>query len=406
MRNYQETLNYLFEQLPIFQRVGKKAYKKDLGNIQALCKLLQDPHTSFKSIHIAGTNGKGSTAHMLASVLQEAGYKTGLYTSPHLKDFRERIRINGQMISEEKVVHFVDQYQSHFEAILPSFFEWTVALAFHQFAEEKVDIAVIETGLGGRLDSTNILSPELCVITNVSFDHMDVLGDTLDKIAFEKAGIIKSNTEVIIGNHSNQKAVFKAKADKEKAPILFAQDLTYQPLLSTDLQGEYQHENINTVFWTWWTLRQKGWKISYPSLLKGLASVVKNTGLRGRWEILNDRPLIVADIAHNEDGLKHSLQQMEASSKNDLHLVLGFVNDKNVKDIFQLFPTNAHYYLTQAKIPRALDLEELKSLAVERGLRFESYPDVKDALLAAKTKAKTNDMIYIGGSTFVVAEAI
>ncbi|MBD98366.1 MAG: tetrahydrofolate synthase [Verrucomicrobia bacterium] len=406
MRNYQETLDYLFKQLPIFQREGKRAYKKDLGNIRALCSILNEPQNSIKSIHIAGTNGKGSTAHMLASVFQEAGYKTGLYTSPHLKDFRERIRINGKMIEENEVVGFVERYQEKFNTIRPSFFEWTVALAFDHFGTQKVDIAIIETGLGGRLDSTNILSPELSVITNVSFDHIDVLGGTLDKIAFEKAGIIKSETPVIIGNDSGQAEIFIQKAAQEKAPIHFSQ---HQPIvegLSTDLKGAYQKENLQTVYWAWRQLRSMGWRISYPQLLKGLKSVVINTALRGRWEILSTAPYTVADIAHNENGLKGSVRQINSIPKKTLHLVIGFVNDKNFEELFYLFPKDAHYYLTQANIPRALPLKELTELAKKRGVTFTSYESVKKAYEEAQSTANKEDMIYIGGSTFVVAEAL
>ena len=406
MRTYQETLDYLFEQLPIFQREGKKAYKKDLGNIRALCSMLNDPQNTFESIHIAGTNGKGSTAHMLASVFHEAGYKTGLYTSPHLKDFRERIRINGEMIEEERVIKFVEFHQEKFNAIQPSFFEWTVALAFDHFNQEKVDIAVVETGLGGRLDSTNILSPELTVITNVSFDHMDVLGDSLNKIALEKAGIIKGETPVIIGNDSGQANIFKEKAAQKKAPINFAQKKPIAEGLTTDLKGEYQKENLQTVYWAWWELRKLGWKISYPQLLKGLVSVVKNTALRGRWEVLSSAPFTVADIAHNESGIKGIVEQIKQFNKKKLHLVIGFVNDKNVEELFQLFPKEAHYYLTQASIPRALPLKELTKLAKKREVNFTAYSSVKEAYKAAQSTAQKEDMIYIGGSTFVVAEAL
>ena len=289
--NYKETLEYLFRQLPMYQRQGKSAYKKDLTNTLTLCEFLDNPHQKFKSIHIAGTNGKGSSAHMLASIFQEAGYKTGLYTSPHLKDFRERIRINRQMISKESVVDFVADYDKQFSLVKPSFFEWTVALAFYHFAKEKVDIAIIETGLGGRLDSTNIITPELCLITNIGFDHMDMLGNTLTAIAGEKAGIIKKNVPLVVSNHSGEREVFKQKANQMKVPITFANEVQDVGNFKSDLQGNYQEENIRGVYLSCLKAASQGWKISQENIKKGLLNVKKNTGLRGRWDVLQEKPL-------------------------------------------------------------------------------------------------------------------
>jgi len=406
LKSYQETLDYLFKQLPIYQRQGAKAFKKDLGNIKALSKLLDRPEQKFKSIHIAGTNGKGSTAHMLASIFQSAGYKTGLYTSPHLKDFRERIRINGQMIPEKEVIHFVADYQTEFEAIQPSFFEWTVALAFHYFRNNEVDIAIIETGLGGRLDSTNILQPILSIITNVSLDHMDILGDTLDKIAFEKAGIIKKGIPIIIGKSSGEREIFESKAMDVSAPIEFCEDFKDYPKLQTDLLGNYQDSNLRTVYLSWLKLQELGWRVNQIDFTKGLNQVVQNTGLRGRWEILSDRPKVIADIAHNEEGLINILKQIKAESKEQLHFVLGFVNDKNVFDLLKMFPKEASYYLTQANIPRALNLLELEKMAVQLNFNYQIYSSVNQAKNAAIKAAKAEDLVYIGGSTFIVAEAL
>lgn len=404
--NYDQTLDYLFKQLPMYQREGKQAFKKDLSNTLALCSILNHPEQQFKSIHIAGTNGKGSTAHMLSSILQEAGYKTGLYTSPHLKDFRERIRINGQMIAQEEVIKFVHEFQDEFEAIKPSFFEWTVALAFFIFAKEKVDIAVIETGLGGRLDSTNVIHPELSIITNIGFDHVDLLGDTLEKIAFEKAGIIKKDTPVIVVNHSGQKEVFKAKAAQENAPITFVNEIDQTISLSSDLKGNYQTENIKGVYSAYLKLNEMGWNISLDQLQKGLQRVISNTQLRGRWEILQQNPTIIAETAHNKEGLILALQQLKTLPAKQLHFVIGFVKDKKIEDILELFPKDACYYFCEAQIPRALNHIALLEQASQLGLSGNSFASVKEALSAAKHRAETTDIIYIGGSNFVVAEAL
>lgn len=401
--NYQETLDWLFSQLPIYQRSGAAAYKADIGNIVEACEKLQNPHQQFKSIHIAGTNGKGSTAHMISSILQEAGYKTGLYTSPHLKDFRERIRINGAMIPKEEVSHFVSKNKKWFTAIGMSFFEMTVALAFKHFAKEKVDIAIIETGLGGRLDSTNILSPVLSVITNIGLDHTALLGDTIEAIAREKAGIIKTNTPLVIGRKQTETtAVFKTKAKALSAPLRYAK----QTLYSSDLKGKYQKENINTAVSSIQELQTLGWNITDQHIKDGLLNVVKNTGLNGRWQILNNCPLTICDTGHNEDGIRNILQQLKATPYESLHFVFGAVNDKNIEHILALLPKTANYYFCQANIPRALEKEELLQLAQKHDLKGLTYPSVNDAFEAAKLKAKENDLLFIGGSTFVVAEVL
>lgn len=431
--NYRQTLDYLYSQLPMFHRVGSAAYKADLDNTLAICKLLNNPERKFKSIHIAGTNGKGSTSHMIASVLQSAGYKTGLYTSPHLKDFRERIKINGKMIPRDHIVDFVERYKKDFERIQPSFFEWTVGLAFNYFAEQEVDIAVIETGLGGRLDSTNVVLPEVSVITNISYDHMTLLGDTLAKIAGEKAGIIKPGVPVVIGeSQAAVKKVFVEKAEKERTSIFFASQeykamnirssfKSASPLLLTDivkgrklvyqdlecsLTGQYQRKNIPTVLKAIELLNEKNFSISEKSLRKGIAKVVKQTGLRGRWEILSQKPLTIADTGHNEAGIKEVLAQIENVLHRKLHFVIGVVNDKDVRTILKMLPEDAVYYFCKASIPRALPQEELKELAAKAGLKGKTYPSVNQALKAAQAAAKKNDLVFVGGSTFVVAEAI
>ena len=393
----------------MFQREGKSAFKKDLSNTLALCKALDHPERRFKSIHLAGTNGKGSCAHMLASVFQEAGYKTGLYTSPHLKDYRERIKVNGKMIPEKKVMGFVESHQDNFAGIKPSFFEWTVALAFNHFAEEAVDIAIVETGLGGRLDSTNVIDPELSVITNIGWDHMDLLGDTLEKIAIEKAGIIKKGRPVVIGNGSGVKQVFTEQAKICDSEIMYAESLKLPKDLKTALQGKYQTENLRTVFATWLFLRKARkieWSISYPQLQEGLMKVVENTGLRGRWESLQSDPKMIADVAHNEDGLKWVMKQLSQEKFEKLHMVVGVVKDKAIEKILALFPKTANYYFCEAKVPRALEVDLLSNTAKKLGLEGEKYASVAQAVAAAQANAGENDLIYVGGSNFVVAEAI
>lgn len=430
---YSETLHYMYRQLPMFHRIGAAAYKADLDNTIAICGLLGDPYKKFRSIHVAGTNGKGSTSHMLASILQEAGYKVGLYTSPHLKDFRERIRINGKMIAKKYVVDFVGKYKVDFEKIKPSFFEMTVGLAFQYFADKKVDVAVIEVGLGGRLDSTNVINADLSVITNISYDHMALLGDTLPKIAYEKACIIKKNGLVVIGETQPEiKHVFIEKARKENASLVYAdkwvevkniknktgemrfdifnkkmgESMTASPL-SCPLTGIYQQKNIATVMASVMLLNDaKKYLIPVSAIRKGFKNVIKNTSLQGRWQILGVKPLIVADTAHNEAGIKEIVKQIGITPHNKLHIVFGVVNDKDVNGILKLLPKTAVYYFCKAKLPRALDEKELTALAKTFGLNGRPYRSVRTALKAASLNASGKDLIYIGGSTFVVAETI
>lgn len=405
--NYSETLHYLYERLPMYQRIGAAAYKADLNNTIAICKLLGNPENKFKSVHIAGTNGKGSVSHMLAAVLQSAGYKVGLYTSPHLKDFRERIKINGKMIPEKKVVEFVRKYKKGFEKIKPSFFEWTVGLAFDHFSKEKVDIAVIETGLGGRLDSTNVITPLLSVITNISYDHQNLLGNTLQKIAGEKAGIIKKNGVVVVSEDQKGIApVFKKKAKKEKALLLFAdQWIKSTQGIECGLKGSYQDKNIRAVLLAS-ALLNEHFEVPGLAIRKGLKDVVKLTGLRGRWDLLSRKPLTVADIAHNEAGIKEVFTQVKNTPHKKLHIVFGTVNDKDIRKILKLLPKKATYYFCKADLPRALDAATLGIEAQKNGLNGVIYPSVKKALHAAKKQASSNDLILITGSAFVVAEVI
>ena len=406
MRTYQETIDWLFSNLPMFQRIGASAFKKDLTNITELCEYLGNPQNKFKSIHVAGTNGKGSTSHMLASILQEAGYKTGLTTSPHLKDFRERMRINGVMCEENFVVDFVNKHEKKIIEQQASFFEIAIAMSFEYFAQQKVDIAVIETGLGGRLDSTNIIKPELAVITNIGLEHTQFLGDTLEKIAFEKGGIIKVNTPVVIGETTTEtKVVFTEIAKERNAEIIFAEDKFFQDLTS-DLKGSYQVKNRRTVLTVIEQIQKQGWKISEDNIKAGLLNVVKNTNLRGRWDVLNQNPLIVADTAHNPHGLLEIANQINEQPYNQLHLVLGFVNDKDVAQSLSFFPKMATYYFCEPDVPRKLPIDELRSLVPKELKDIHYFDSVEKALKAAKEEASENDMIYIGGSTFVVAEAL
>lgn len=426
--NYQEAIDFLYSRLPMFHRVGAAAYKADLKNTIELCALLGNPENKFRSVHIAGTNGKGSTSHMLAAVLQSAGYKTGLYTSPHLRDFRERIRINGEMISQEEVILFIEKYRNDFERITPSFFEWMVALAFDFFAREKVDIAVIETGLGGRLDSTNVITPLLSVITNIGLDHTNLLGDTLQKIAYEKAGIIKNKIPVVIGETQKEiKSVFLDKAASTKSPFVFSDelftavqkksgekylwlDLSKQKKiefenLQLDLPGNYQLKNIVTVAAAFDELK-KHFTISEGSLRKGLKNVKGITGLRGRWEVLRNLPLVICDVAHNAEGISYVVAQIRNTKHNKLHFVFGAVNDKPIDLILKLLPREAEYYFCKADIPRALDSTLLTSQAKEAGLKGKNYSTVNEAVNAAIKNSLADDLVFIGGSTFVVAEAI
>lgn len=402
---YQETTAWLFSQLPMFQMQGASAYKKDLTNTLMLVEHLKHPETKFKSIHVAGTNGKGSTSSMIASILQEAGYKVGLYTSPHLKDFRERIRINGEMISEDFVVDFVAQNKSFFEANQLSFFEMTVGLAFDYFAKEQVDVAVIEVGMGGRLDSTNVITPLVSVITNIGFDHTQFLGDTLPKIAAEKAGIIKSNVPVVIGEYSEEtKPIFIAKAKLENAPIYFAQD-NLEVAYECALLGDYQVHNKKTVLQAI-KLLQSQFKIEENHIKLGLKNVIQNTGLLGRWQILKQKPFTVCDTAHNSHGLKIVLNQIQKHSFETLHIVLGVVNDKDLDSILPLFPKSAKYYFCKPNVPRGLDAEILKQKAIDFSLFGRVFNSVSEAYDEAVNSAKDSDFIYIGGSTFVVAEIV
>lgn len=425
-QTYEATLQFLYDNLPMFQRIGAAALKNDLSNTLRLCEVLHNPERKFKSIHIAGTNGKGSTSHMLASVLQSSGYKTGLYTSPHLKDFTERIRINGKEISRDFIIDFVNRIKPVIEEIQPSFFEITVAMAFDYFASEYIDVAVIEVGLGGRLDSTNVITPELSIITNIGWDHKDLLGDTLEKIAGEKAGIIKPKIPVVISERQKDiDRVFEEQAMRLKAPVHFASDhlkatqyeyngnlllnVYYNQFqlfkdLNLPLQGYYQRKNILGVLTSVDLLRDMGWRISKEALKEGLEMVVKQTGLKGRWQILGRHPLKVCDTGHNVDGVKEVVNQIRAQSFKRLHIVFGMVKDKDITDVLNLLPRDATYYFCQAKIPRALDALLLAEQAGKLALSGFTIPDVNDAIRQAEKNAKPEDMIFIGGSTFVVAE--
>jgi dihydrofolate synthase/folylpolyglutamate synthase len=404
---YTETLHWMFEQLPMYQRQGKTAFKKDLTNTLALTKVLGNPEHKFKSIHVAGTNGKGSVSHMLASVLQTAGYKVGLYTSPHLKDFRERIKINGEQIQKGEVIEFISKHKVFLEKEKLSFFEMTVGMAFDYFASEKVDIAVIEVGMGGRLDSTNVITPLLSVITNIGYDHTAFLGNALALIAGEKAGIIKKGIPVVIGETTAEtKTVFLEKAKKEAAPIHFAEELD-TPLPKCDLKGNYQKYNLNTCLKSLEVLNTlEGWKITKTDIKKGLAEVIANTQLRGRWEVLGESPKIIADTAHNKEGLTLVLDQVFQENYKDLHMVLGFVNDKDLEAILPLFPTTAKYYFSKPDVPRGLEATDLYYKAKDFKLFGKAFTTIDNALKAAKREAKESDLIYIGGSTFTVAEIL
>ena len=403
--NYQETTNWMFNQLPMYQLQGASAYKEDLTNIKILAAHLDNPQERLKCIHVAGTNGKGSTSHMLASVLQEAGYKVGLYTSPHLKDFRERIKINGEEISEDFVIEFVAKHKNFFEANDMSFFEMSVGLAFDYFVSEKVDIAIIEVGLGGRLDATNIITPLVSVITNIDLDHTQFLGNTPAAIAGEKAGIIKPNVPVVIGEYTPEtQPVFLAKVEDNKAPFYFAADLISE-VYASDLIGDYQFHNKKTVQQTINVLNaQSEFKVSDENLKTGLLKVVKNTGLQGRWQQLGENPKIICDTAHNQHGLAIVMKQIEKETFENLHIVLGVVNDKDLDSILPLFPKKAQYYFCRPDSSRGLDTEILKEAAKKYDLLGEKYDSVDKAFAAAKENAATNDFIYVGGSTFVVAE--
>jgi len=423
---YAEALQYLYENLPVFQRIGAAAYNKDLGNTFRLMEALGNPQHKFKSVHVAGTNGKGSTSHMLAAVLQSSGYRTGLYTSPHLKSFTERIRIDGVEIQQQFVVDFVNRIQPVIEAIKPSFFEITVAMAFDYFVQQKVDVAVIEVGMGGRLDSTNVITPEVSVITNIGWDHKEFLGDTLELIAAEKAGIIKQGVPVVVSErqpHSEQ--VFREVAKQNQAPLFFASDeytairegeegsIRFTLLkngkqllenLCLPLQGVYQQKNILGVMKSLEVLQEQGWRITPESTVHGLSNTVAQTGLKGRWQKLADQPLTICDTGHNVDGIREIVAQLNAQRFDNLHMVIGMVKDKDISAVLQLLPKDANYYFCQANLPRALDADTLARQARANGLKGEVIPDVNEAIRKAQLKARAEDMIFIGGSTFVVAE--
>jgi len=424
---YQQTVAYLYHQLPLFSRLGAAAIKKDLTNTIRICDALGNPQQQCKSIHVAGTNGKGSVSHMLAAILQTAGYKTGLYTSPHLKDFRERIKVNGAVCEEVFVVQFTEKVKPLIESIQPSFFEITVAMAFEYFATQQVDIAIIETGLGGRLDSTNIIQPILSIITNIGYDHMNVLGNTLQEIAYEKAGIIKQNTPVVIGEVIDEsKPVFETTAAQKNAPIFYAADrrfiteFTYQhhqlkitvadkktdehPTYLLDLAGIYQGKNLLTTLEAVHQLQLQGYSISQQQIVTALQHVKKLTGLHGRWEVVHQQPTVIVDVAHNEDGMKQLSEQLELTTYRQLHIIIGMVKDKEVSKSLSHLPKTAHYYFTRAQTPRALPENELKSIAASVGLQGMTYTNVNAALKEILTHAHKDDLVLVCGSVFLVAE--
>lgn len=428
--NYQETLEYLFSQLPMYQRIGGAAYKSNLDNTLALDNYFNHPHKKYKTVHVAGTNGKGSVSHILASVLQEAGFKVGLYTSPHLKDFRERIKINGKMISEKYVVDFISEHQAIFKSLKPSFFEMTVALAFDYFAHENIDIAIIEVGMGGRLDSTNILKPLLSIITNISLDHTQFLGETVELIAEEKAGIMKKNIPVVIGDtNARINQILYKKADELNIPVylanhsfsitssfftsdnkqsfnVFKNGESVFSNLKLELLGDYQKENVATVLQAIEILQKQNINISKENIFNGLSKVVTNTGLLGRWQILNNKPLTICDTGHNFAGIEKIVNQIKQQRYDKLHFVFGTVNDKNISKILKLLPKDAIYYFVKANIPRALNQSELKQKAADFSLNGNTYNSVSEGFERAKENANQEDMIFVGGSTFVVAEVI
>lgn len=415
--DYQNTLAYLYNSVPMFQQVGSSAYKEGLENTKALDEHFGHPHRSFRTIHIAGTNGKGSCSHTLAAILQEAGYRVGLYTSPHLVDFRERIRINGQPIPEDYVVRFVEKERNFFEPLRPSFFELTTAMAFCYFANEKVDVAVIEVGLGGRLDCTNIIRPDLCIITNISFDHTQFLGDTLAKIAGEKAGIIKNGIPVVIGETTPEtKPVFLQKAKEENTPIFFAVDTDKEnngaiktedyPDLECELKGLYQVKNTRTILTALPLLKEAGYRIDEQCVRSGFAHVCELTGLMGRWQKLQDSPTLICDTGHNVGGITYIVEQLKQQTYRRLHIIIGMVNDKDISGVLALLPKDAIYYFTKATVKRALTEDELCKLASAMGLQGSCYPDVPSAVQAAQEKSHPEDFIFVGGSSFIVADLL
>ena len=423
--NYKETIRYLYQQMPEYQRIGHLAYKEGLDNSLALDDIFDHPHRRYKTIHVGGTNGKGSTSHLLAAILQESGYRVGLYTSPHLIDFRERIRVNGAMIDKQYVIDFVEKYKDQFEPVMPSFFELTMEMAFLWFAAQEVDIAVIEVGLGGRLDSTNIISPDLSVITNIGYDHMKFLGNTLPKIAFEKAGIIKPHTPVVIGEIGSTEVaqVFIDKAKSVEAPLVFAErymnnfaaertgngwrfQADNYPSFPGDLKGPAQDKNARTVLTAVEVLLETGYTIPREAVYNGFNGVTALTGLMGRWQQLQSSPKIICDIAHNAHGLRYIAEQLLLEDCDQLHLVFGMANDKDVDAVLALMPKKGRYYFTRASVERALDERRLQEQAEAHGLKGSTYPTVAEAIQAAKENAGENDLIFIGGSSFVVADAL
>ncbi|WP_300901077.1 folylpolyglutamate synthase/dihydrofolate synthase family protein [uncultured Bacteroides sp.] len=407
--DYQDTLSYLYNCIPMFQHVGGSAYKEGLENTHILDEHFGHPHRSFRCIHVGGTNGKGSCSHTLAAILQEAGYKVGLYTSPHLVDFRERIRVNGQVIPESYVVRFVENERSFFEPLHPSFFELTTAMAFRYFADERVDVAIVEVGLGGRLDCTNIIRPDLCIITNISFDHTQFLGDTLEKIAAEKAGIIKSGIPAIIGETTPEtKPVFIRKANEAGAPLFFAEEdqEDYYPRLECELKGAYQTKNTRTLLSAIRQLQEAGYRLDEQAVRSGFAHVCELTGLKGRWQKLQDAPTLICDTGHNVGGITYVVEQLKQQPYRKLHIVIGMVNDKDIRSVLALLPQDAEYYFTKASVKRAMPEEELALLATETGLHGNCYPDVPSAVCAAQEKSLPEDFIFVGGSNFIVADLL
>ena len=415
--DYEETLDYLYNSAPLFQHIGKDAYKAGLENTYLLDEYFNHPHRQFRTIHIAGTNGKGSCSHTLAAILQSAGYKTGLYTSPHLIDFRERIRVNGIPVSKEYVIDFVEKHRVFFEPLHPSFFELTTAMAFHYFSQSQIDVAIIEVGLGGRIDCTNIIRPDLCVITNISFDHIQFLGNTLAKIATEKAGIIKEKTPVVIGETTPEtKPIFTTRAKEVNAPIYFAEEeqllhsssinekgkRIYQTTdylnLEGELEGLCQLKNTNTLLSAIRLLKQAGYQLTESNIRKGFSQVCELTGLMGRWQKLESEPTLICDTGHNVGGISYIIEQ--------LNIVIGMVNDKDISGVLSMLPKNATYYFTKASVKRALSEKELQSLAMQSRLHGDAYPDVETAVAAAKEKANKNDFIFVGGSSFIVADLL
>ncbi len=403
--DYAKTVDYLFSQLPMFQRIGGAAYKADLGNIRAFCELMGNPQNEFKSIHIAGTNGKGSVSSTLASIFSTCGYKTGLFTSPHLKDYRERIRINGAKISEEFVINFVEKYKMDAAELKPSFFEFTCAMAFDYFAKEKVDIAILEVGMGGRLDSTNVVIPQIAVITSIALDHQQYLGATIEEIAAEKAGIIKQDVPVVIGNNKTGiETILANLALQKRAPFTFARDTPRA--YATDLQGAYQTENMRTVTTVVKIARELGFELNETCVKKGAMHVAENTGLRGRWETLSQNPRIIADVGHNASGVSQVVEALRRESFERLHMVWGMVSDKDASAILKLLPTSASYYWCKPDVPRGKNAQELATEAMKYSLEGKDYPSVSTALAAAKSEAGVRDLIFVGGSVFVVAEIL